>query len=126
MSLGSMIAHARKSAGLSIEELSELTSIRISLLNQMESDDLSKCGGETYARGHIRNIASKLGVDAQIFLAAYEEENLQTERSMRDQLLENSAMRVPQEIRKVSWKVLIIISVSSLLAIGIARIVISN
>jgi cytoskeletal protein RodZ len=126
MSLGSMITQARKSAGLSIEDLSESTSIRISLLTQMESNDFTKCGGETYARGHIRKIASKLGVDAQIFLAAYEEDILQTERSMRDQLLENSAMRVPQEIRKVSWKVLIIISVSSLLAIGIARIVISN
>ena len=49
MSLGSLIAQTRKSAGLSIEDLSAATSIRGSLLREMESNLFSNCGGETYA-----------------------------------------------------------------------------
>ncbi len=35
-------------------------------------------------------------------------------------------MRLPDEARKVSWKVLVIISVASLFVVGIAQVVISN
>jgi cytoskeleton protein RodZ len=67
MSLGSMITKARKDAGLSIDDLSAATNIRGPLLRQIESDNFTQCGGETYARGHLRNIAVKLNVDPQIF-----------------------------------------------------------
>jgi cytoskeletal protein RodZ len=126
MSLGSLITQARKSAGLSIEDLSAATNIRSSLLREMESDSFHKCGGETYARGHIRNIATKLGVDPLIFIAAFEEEQMHTGRSMKDLLVENSVMKQPEEARKVSWKVLATISVASLFVVGLAQIVISN
>ena len=126
MSLGSMITQARKSAGLSIDDLSASTNIRSSLLREMESDSFHNCGGETYARGHVRNIATKLGIDPQIFIAAFEEEQMHTDRSMKDLLVENSVMRQPEEARKVSWKVLATISVASLFVVGLAQIIISN
>jgi cytoskeletal protein RodZ len=126
MSLGSLITQARKSAGLSIEDLSASTNIRSSLLREMESDSFSNCGGETYARGHIRNIATKLGVDPLIFITAFEEEQMHADRSMKDLLVENSVMKQPEEARKVSWKVLATISVASLLVVGLAQIIISN
>jgi len=126
MSLGSLITQARKSAGLSIEDLSASTNIRASLLREMESDSFHNCGGETYARGHIRNIATKLGVDPLIFIAAFEEEQMHSARSMKDLLVENSVMRLPEQARKVSWKVLAAISVGSLFVVGLAQIVISN
>ena len=126
MSLGSMITQARKSAGLSIDDLSASTNIRSSLLREMESDSFHNCGGETYARGHIRNIATKLGVDPLIFIAAFEEEQMHSDRSMKDLLVENSVMKQPEEARKVSWKVLATISVASLFVVGLAQIIISN
>jgi cytoskeletal protein RodZ len=126
MSLGSLITQARKSAGLSIDDLSAATNIRSSLLREMESDSFHNCGGETYARGHIRNIATKLGVDPLIFIAAFEEEQMHTGRSMKDLLVENSVMKQPEGARKVSWKVLATISVASLIVVGLAQIVISN
>ena len=126
MSLGSLITQARKSAGLSIEDLSASTNIRSSLLREMESDTFVNCGGETYARGHIRNIATKVGVDPLIFIAAFEEEQMHADRSMKDLLVENSVMKQPEEARKVSWKVLATISVSSLFVVGLAQIIISN
>jgi cytoskeletal protein RodZ len=126
MSLGSLITQARKSAGLSIDDLSASTNIRSSLLREMESDSFHNCGGETYARGHIRNIATKLGVDPLIFIAAFEEEQMHSARSMKDLLVENSVMRLPEQARKVSWKVLATISVGSLFVVGLAQIIISN
>ena len=126
MSLGSMITQARKSAGLSIDDLSASTNIRSSLLREMESDSFHNCGGETYARGHIRNIAKKLGVDPLIFIAAFEEEQMRVDRSIKDLLVENSVMRLPEQARKISWKVLATISVASLFVVGLAQIIISN
>ena len=126
MSLGSMITKARKFAGLSIDELSAATNIRAPLLRQIESDNFSQCGGDTYARGHLRNIATKLNVDPQIFLTTFEDEQMHVDRSMQDLLVENSVMREPRENRKVSWKVLVAISISTLFIAGIAQILISN
>ncbi len=126
MSLGSMITKARKFAGLSIDELSAATNIRAPLLRQIESDNFSQCGGETYARGHLRNIATKLNVDPQLFLTAFEDEQMHVDRSMQDLLVENSVMREPRENRKVSWKVLVAISISTLFIAGIGQILISN
>jgi cytoskeletal protein RodZ len=126
MSLGSLIAKARKDAGLSLEDLAAKTNIRISVLSEIEKDNFEHCGGETYARGHVRNIASILKVDQKEFIRLYEEEQGGETRSIKDLLIENSVMRLPAEARKVSWKVLVMISVVSLFAVGIAQVVISN
>ena len=126
MSLGSLIAKARKDAGLSLEDLAAKTNIRISVLSEIEKDNFEHCGGETYARGHVRNIAAVLKVDQKEFIRLYEEEQGGETRSIKDLLIENSVMRLPAEARKVSWKVLVMISVVSLFAVGIAQVVISN
>jgi cytoskeleton protein RodZ len=126
MSLGSLIAKARKDAGLSLEDLAAKTNIRISVLSEIEKDNFSHCGGETYARGHVRNIAAVLKADQREFIRIYEEEQGGETRSIKDLLIENSVMRLPAEARKVSWKVLVMISVVSLIAVGIAQVVISN
>jgi len=126
MSLGSMITKARKDAGLSIDDLSAATNIRGTLLREMESNNFSQCGGETYARGHLRNIAIKLNVDPQIFLTAFEDEQMHVDRSMQALLVENNVMREPKEARKVSWKVLVTISIASLFVAGLAQIIVSN
>jgi cytoskeletal protein RodZ len=126
MTLGSLITQARKSAGLSIDDLSEATNIRGALLREIESNNFVNCGGETYARGHLRNIATKLGIDPQTFLSVFEDEQMQVDRSMKDLLVENSVMRQPEEARKVSWKVLATISVASLFVVGLGQIIISN
>ena len=67
MTLGSTIRDAREAARLSIQSLSEATSIRIGLLTEMENNNFIHCGGDTYARGHLRNIAPKIGLDADSY-----------------------------------------------------------
>ena len=126
MTLGSMISKARIDARLSIEDLSSSTNIRVALLRDIEANNFTNCGGDTYARGHIRNIAQRLGIDPQFFLSVYEEEQMQIDRSMQEMLVETSAMKQPEEVRKVSWKALATISVASLCIAGLVQIIVSN
>ena len=126
MSLGSLIAKARKDAGLSLEDLAAKTNIRMSVLSEIEKNNFEHCGGETYARGHVRNIAAVLKADQKEFIRLYEEEQGGETRSIKDLLIENSVMRLPAEARKVSWKVLVLISVVSLFVVGIGQVIISN
>jgi cytoskeletal protein RodZ len=126
MNLGSLIAKAREGAALSIEDLAGATSIRPALLRDIESNDFSHCGGQTYARGHIRNIAKCLNADETEFLRIYEEEQAIEKRTMQDLLAENNVMRKPTTNRKVSWKSLVLISIASLGIAGVAQIVVSN
>ncbi len=126
MSLGSVIGKARIAAGLSIDQLAELTSIRPRMLVEMENDDFFHCGGETYARGHLRNIARKLKVDPSIFLTLYDEEQMADTRLLQVKLIENSVTNAPKSATRISWKVLAGISIISLAIVGIAQIIITN
>lgn len=126
MTLGSMISKARIDARLSIEDLSSSTNIRVPLLRDIEANNFANCGGDTYARGHIRNIAQRLGIDPQVFLSVYEDEQMQVDRSMQEMLVETSAMKQPEEVRKVSWKVLATISIGALGIAGLIQIIVSN
>jgi cytoskeletal protein RodZ len=126
MTLGSTIRDAREAVRLSLESLSESTSIRMGLLSEMENNNFAHCGGDTYARGHLRNIAAKVGIDPQVFIDLYNEEHSTEHRAIQDLLAENNVMQLPQEQKKISWKVPATVSLAILLVIGVVQIVISN
>lgn len=58
--VGARITAARSSAGFTVDDLASRTKIRASMLIAMEADDFSACGGDVYARGHLKSIASAL------------------------------------------------------------------
>ena len=126
MSLGEKLQQARKSAGMSLDDLASLTSIRSGLLREMENNNFVACGGDTYARGHLRNIAPKIGADAEELLNLYNEEHSSEHRGIHDLLVENNVATMPVERKGISVKTLAILSVSALAIAGIAQIVISN
>ena len=74
MTLGSAISKARKDAEFSLEELAQATNLRVTLLREIENGDFSHCGGDIYARGHVRSIAKNLKADEKEFLRLYDEE----------------------------------------------------
>lgn len=126
MSLGSVIRQARIDAGLSVDDLSERTSIRAGLLKEIESDDFTKCGGETYARGHLRNIAPHIKMDSQLLLELFENEQSMQPRRIQEMLAENNVMTNPVDKKTVSWKTLAGISLSTLALLAAVQIIISN
>lgn len=72
MSVGEQLTAARVRAGLSVEDVSAATRIRPGLLTAMEADDFSRCGGNFYARGHIRSIARVVDTDPGPLLAEFD------------------------------------------------------
>ncbi|TCM50249.1 RodZ domain-containing protein [Kribbella sp. VKM Ac-2568] len=87
MSIGSELTAARERADMTIEQLSASTRIRSGLLAAMEADDFTRCGGNFYARGHIRAIARVVKTDAEVLLAKFDETHPEpdADRSRRDE-----------------------------------------
>lgn len=75
MSIGDTLAEARRQAGLTIAQVSQQTRIRESIVRAIEQGDFSPCGGDFYARGHIRSIAEVVGVDPVPLVREYDEEH---------------------------------------------------
>jgi len=70
--VGDALAQARHQAGLTITQVSARTCIRETIIRGIERGDFSGCGGDFYARGHIRSIASAVGVDPAPLIAEYD------------------------------------------------------
>lgn len=126
MNLGEVLGSARAAARLSIEDLSALTSIRSRLLIEIESNNFSHCGGDIYARGHLRNIAPKIGLDANELIRLYDTEHSIESRSIKEMLVENSVTRVPHESKRISWKVPAAASLIVVLVLAVVQIVVTN
>ncbi|WP_405588682.1 helix-turn-helix domain-containing protein [Streptomyces sp. NBC_01190] len=75
-SVGRALAQARIAAGLSIDEVSTTTRVRVPILQAIEQDDFSRCGGDVYARGHIRTIARVVGIDPEPLVERYVAEHV--------------------------------------------------
>ena len=125
MTLGEFLQQARENAGLSVDELAHIVNLRPGLIRAMESNDFLPCGGDTYARGHIRNISQITGANAQELLTMYDTEHSVDSRSIHAQLVDNNAAAIRSENRKLSWKVLVGASLSIVVLIGVAQFAIS-
>jgi len=75
VSIGDTLAEARRQAGLTITQVSRQTRIRESIIRAIEQGDFSACGGDFYARGHIRSIAGAVGIDPVPLIREYDEEH---------------------------------------------------
>ncbi|MCT9932873.1 helix-turn-helix domain-containing protein [Planotetraspora sp. A-T 1434] len=73
MSVGAALSEARQQARLTVSQLSSRTHIREAIIDGIERDDFSACGGDFYARGHIRAIASYLGLEPEDIIREYDE-----------------------------------------------------
>jgi len=126
MTLGEFLQKAREDAGLSVDELAHIVNLRPGLIRAMESNDFLPCGGDTYARGHIRNISQITGTSSHELLAMYDAEHSVDSRSLHSQLVDNNAAAIRRENRRLSWKVLVGASLSIVLLIGVAQFAIGE
>jgi cytoskeleton protein RodZ len=72
VSIGQALSGARLDAGLTIDDISAKTRLRATVIRAIEADDFSLCGGDFYARGHIRTLAGLVGLDPAPLLAEYD------------------------------------------------------
>lgn len=75
ISVGQALAEARMAAGLSIEDVAATTRIRAALVQAIEQDDYSGCGGSFYARAHVRTIARLVDADADFLVEEYDRQH---------------------------------------------------
>ena len=102
MSIGEALAQARQQAGLTLTEISQRTRIREPIISAIESDDYSACGGDFYARGHIRSIALAVGTDPEPLVREYDVARLGPHGVPEDVTEPVTPIRVPER-RLLSW-----------------------
>jgi cytoskeletal protein RodZ len=71
-SIGSDLKSAREAAGLTLDHVAEKSKLRKSLILAIEEDDFSLCGGEVYARGHIRVLATLYRIDSSYLIEEFD------------------------------------------------------
>ncbi len=70
--IGLELGRAREWLGMTVDDLAERTRIRPYVIESVEIGDFSPCGGDFYARGHLRMLANVLGVDPEPLVASYD------------------------------------------------------
>jgi cytoskeletal protein RodZ len=126
MTLGEVIRQAREDAGLSIDELAQIVVLRSRLIAAMENDDFAQCGGDTYARGHLKNIARATNSSAQEFIELFNANHSTDSQSIHSQLVDNNVAAMKSENRRLSWKVLFTASLSVVLLIGVVQFALNS
>ncbi|WP_328479379.1 DUF4115 domain-containing protein [Streptomyces sp. NBC_00377] len=72
-SIGRALRQARIAAGLTVDDVSTATRVRIAIVRAIESDDFTPCGGDVYARGHIRTLARAVHLDPAPLIERYDD-----------------------------------------------------
>lgn len=63
MTVGHRLRAARETAGLSVADVAAATRMRATIIEAMEADDFSLCGGAVYARAQLKMMAPIIGLD---------------------------------------------------------------
>ncbi len=125
--IGPELAAARTRLGLTVDQLAERTRIRPHVIEAVEVDDFEPCGGDFYARGHLRTLARVLGIDVAPLLASYAERYAHAPINPRRVFEAELATGVNGSIRGTrggpNWSVLVAVVMALILCWSIARLV---
>ena len=125
--IGPQLEAARERLRLTVDQLSERTRIRPHVIEAIEVDDFGPCGGDFYARGHLRTLARVLGIDAGPLVASYDETYAAAPVDPRRVFEAELATGVGGSIRGTrggrNWSVLIAAVMAAILIWSIARLV---
>ena len=129
--IGAEISAARHRLGLDAEALAEWTRIRPHVIEAIEVDDFGPCGGDFYARGHLRTLARVLGIDVAPLLRTYDKKYASGPVSPRTvfeaELAHSAAVRPVRRMRGgPSWSVLVAAVMAVILVWSVARLVIDG
>lgn len=128
--IGPQLAAARRRLGLTVAELAERTRIRGHVIEAIEVDDFGPCGGDFYARGHLRTLARVLGVDGTELVETYDARYARTPVTPREVFQAELATGATSSLRATrggpNWTVLVAALMAVVLAWSVARLVIDG
>jgi hypothetical protein len=123
--IGPHFAAARRSLRLTVDQLADRTRIRPHVIEAIEVDDFSACGGDFYARGHLRTLARVLGVDVAPLLETYDERYadapIDPRRVFEAELAGAGSIRATRG--RPNWSVLVAAVMALILCWSVARLV---
>jgi cytoskeletal protein RodZ len=123
VSVGEALAEARERAGLSIAQVSQRTCIRETIIRGIERDDFSACGGDFYARGHIRSIARAVGLEPDELVHEYDVTHGNPHVITAADVFEPSTPIKLKERRTPRWTVAMVLVLALIIGYGIYRVV---
>ena len=122
MSIGQTLAEAREKAGLTVEQVAAATRIRRTLVMDIEHDEFASSGGDFYARGHVRTIAQKVGVDPGPLLAEFDAARPEAAPPRATDVFESETAARPER-RGPNWSAAMAGALVLVLVYGIASVV---
>ena len=124
--IGPELAAARTRVGLSVDELAERTRIRPHVIESIEVDDFAPCGGDFYARGHLRTLARVLGRDPGPLLEQFDRRYATAPVSARTVFEAELATGMTGSMRSTSggasWPLLVGVVLALVLVWGVVRL----
>ena len=128
--IGPDLAAARTRLGLTVDQLAERTRIRPHVIESIEVDDFAPCGGDFYARGHLRTLARVLGLDVAPLLTTYDERYSDAPINPRRVFEAELATGANGSIRGTrggpNWSVLVAAVMALVLVWSVARLVMDS
>ncbi len=128
--VGPELAAARTRLGLSVDQLAERTRIRPHVIESIEVDDFEPCGGDFYARGHLRTLSRVLGVDAAPLLADYDatyaDAPIDARRVFETELATGAGGSIRGTRGGPNWSVLVAAVMTVVLVWSVARLVMDS
>lgn len=124
MSIGETLADARRQSGLTVAQVSERTRIRESMILAIEQNDFSSCGGDFYARGHIRSVAGVVGTDPAPLIREYDNEHPPAAMSAAEAFEPATPIKIREpRRRRFPVSVLVIVLLLGIIGYGAYRLV---
>lgn len=118
MSIGDALAAARREAGLTITQVSQRTCIRETIVRGIERGDYSACGGDFYARGHIRSIARAVNLNPDQLVAEYDATQAAQQPITAADVFQPFTPVKLKERRRPNWSVLLLAGLVAVLGIA--------
>jgi cytoskeletal protein RodZ len=126
MSIGDTLADARQRAGLTISQVSQRTRIRESIIRDIELGDFDACGGDFYARGHIRSIAGAVGTDPAPLISEYDADHGPVTPLRAAEVFEPAKPIKIRERRSPSLAMIVVLILLAIIGYGAYRLVSSH
>jgi cytoskeletal protein RodZ len=123
VSIGDALAEARRQSGLTTTQVSQRTCIRETIIRGIERDDYSACGGDFYARGHIRSIARAVGTDPEPLIREYDVTQGAPQVITAADVFEPSTPIKIKERRRPNWSLAMVIAIALIVGFAIYHVV---
>jgi cytoskeletal protein RodZ len=123
VSIGDALADARRQAGLTITQVSQRTCIRETIIRGIEHGDFSACGGDFYARGHIRSVARAVGADDEELIREYDAMHGAPQAIRAADVFEPATPIKIKERRRPNWSLAMVLVLAVIAGYGIYRVV---